>query len=89
MGLDPAIHIEACFEALTTPFGFDELCVAGGFRGKPVELVDCVSVKQQAIAPSGLLVTNSQLKIDRHLFFLLLCKKLVNLTLYLNKQIAY
>ena len=43
MGLDLAIHIGACFEAPTTPFGFDELCVAGGLRGKPVELVECLT----------------------------------------------
>lgn len=56
MGLDPAIHIGACFEAPTTPFGFDELCVAGGLRGKPVELVDCVTVKQKAIARSEIVI---------------------------------
>jgi len=50
MGLDPAISIGAEFEAPTTPFGFDELCVAGGLRGQPVELVECVAVKQRAIA---------------------------------------
>ena len=29
MGLDPAIYIGACFEAPTTPFGYNELGVAG------------------------------------------------------------
>lgn len=56
MGLDPAIHIGAEFEAPTTPFGFDELCVAGGLRGKPVELVDCVTVKQKAIARAEIVI---------------------------------
>ncbi|MFT9376467.1 UbiD family decarboxylase domain-containing protein [Komagataeibacter saccharivorans] len=44
MGLDPAIPIGACFEAPTTPLGFDELTVAGGLRGRAVELVDAVTV---------------------------------------------
>lgn len=56
MGLDPAIHIAACFEAPTTPLGFDELAVAGGLRGKPVELIDCVSVNQKAIARAEIVI---------------------------------
>ncbi|MDE1184252.1 UbiD family decarboxylase [Paraburkholderia sp.] len=56
MGLDPAIHIGACFEAPTTPFGFDELSIAGGLRGKPVELVDCVSVAQKSIARAEIVI---------------------------------
>ncbi|WP_347554162.1 UbiD family decarboxylase [Robbsia sp. KACC 23696] len=56
MGLDPAIHIGACFEAPTTPFGFDELSIAGGLRGKPVELVNCVSVKQKSIARAEIVI---------------------------------
>ncbi|MBV8887317.1 MAG: UbiD family decarboxylase, partial [Chroococcidiopsidaceae cyanobacterium CP_BM_RX_35] len=49
-------HIGACFEAPTTPFGFDELCVVGGLRGKPVELVDCVTVKQKAITRAEIVI---------------------------------
>jgi 4-hydroxy-3-polyprenylbenzoate decarboxylase len=56
MGLDPAIHIGAEFEAPTTPFGFDELCVAGGLRGQPVELVECLTVKQRAIARAEIVI---------------------------------
>jgi UbiD family decarboxylase len=56
MGLDPAIHIGAEFEAPTTPFGFDELCVAGGLRGKPVELVECLTVRQKAIARAEIVI---------------------------------
>lgn len=56
MGLDPAIHIGACFEAPTTPFGFNELCVAGGLRGRPVELVECLSVRQRAIAHAEIVI---------------------------------
>ncbi|HWL84516.1 MAG TPA: UbiD family decarboxylase [Polyangiaceae bacterium] len=70
MGLDPAIHIGACFEAPTTPLGFDELCVAGGLRGKPVGLVDCVTVRQKAIARAeivieGEILPNVRVKEDR------------------------
>ncbi|MBN3809054.1 UbiD family decarboxylase [Paraburkholderia sp. Ac-20347] len=56
MGLDPAIHIGAEFEAPTTPFGFNELCVAGGLRGQPVELVECLTVKQRAIARAEIVI---------------------------------
>ncbi len=56
MGLDPAIYIGAEFEAPTTPFGFDELCVAGGLRGKAVELVECVTVAQKAIAKAEIVI---------------------------------
>ena len=38
------------FEAPTTPLGFDELTIAGGLRGRPVELVECVTQKAKAIA---------------------------------------
>ncbi|WP_216671120.1 UbiD family decarboxylase [Mangrovicoccus sp. HB161399] len=56
MGLDPAIYIGAEFEAPTTPFGFDELCVAGGLRGVPVELTQAVSVRQRAIARAEIVI---------------------------------
>jgi gallate decarboxylase subunit C len=50
IGMDPAIYVATSFEAPTTPLGFDELVVAGGLRGRPVELVECVSVAAKAIA---------------------------------------
>ncbi|WP_084596179.1 UbiD family decarboxylase [Pseudomonas massiliensis] len=56
MGLDPAIPIGATFEAPTTAFGFNELCVAGGLRGRPVELVECLSVPQYAIARAEIVI---------------------------------
>jgi len=56
MGLDPAIPIAATFEAPTTPFGFNELCVAGGLRGRAVELVECLTVKQYAIARAEIVI---------------------------------
>lgn len=56
MGLDPAILIGACFEAPTTPMGFDELSIAGGLRGKPVELVKALTVDQKAIARAEIII---------------------------------
>lgn len=56
MGLDPAIHIASCFEAPTTPLGFDELSVAGGLRRCPVELVPALSIRQHAIARAEIVI---------------------------------
>jgi 4-hydroxy-3-polyprenylbenzoate decarboxylase len=56
MGLDPAIYIGACFEAPTTPFGFNELGVAGGLRGRPVQLAQCVSIPEKAIARAEIVI---------------------------------
>ncbi|GAA3595686.1 UbiD family decarboxylase [Nonomuraea rosea] len=56
MGLDPAVHIAACFEAPTTPYGYDELAVAGGLRGKPVELTRCLTVDQRCIANAEVVI---------------------------------
>ena len=56
MGLDPAIYIGACFEAPTTPLGFNELGIAGGLRGRPVQLVDCLTVPQKAIARAEIVI---------------------------------
>lgn len=50
IGVDPAIEIASCFEPPTTPLGFDELSIAGAMRGAAVELCDCLSVKEKAIA---------------------------------------
>lgn len=48
IGVDPAIEIGSCFEAPTTPMGYDELAVAGALRGKPVELCHCLTVNERA-----------------------------------------
>jgi 4-hydroxy-3-polyprenylbenzoate decarboxylase len=56
MGLDPAIYIGAGFEAPTTPLGYDELRVAGGLRGSPVELVQGVAVAEKAIARAEVVI---------------------------------
>ncbi len=50
IGVDPAIEIGSCFEAPTTPLGYDELQVAGAIRNKPVELVKCLTINEKAIA---------------------------------------
>lgn len=50
IGFDPAIYVATSFEAPTTPLGFDELTIAGGVRGRPVELVECVSQPAKAVA---------------------------------------
>lgn len=50
IGVDPAIEIGSCFEPPTTPLGYDELSVAGALRGEPVELTQCVTINQKAIA---------------------------------------
>ncbi len=53
IGLDPAIYVATSFEAPTTPLGFDELTIAGGLRGRPVELVECLTQRAKAIAQRG------------------------------------
>ena len=50
IGVDPAIEIGSCFEPPTTPLGYDELAVAGALRGRPVELCNCLTVAERAIA---------------------------------------
>lgn len=50
IGVDPAIEIGSCFEAPTTPLGYDELSVAGALRNEPVELCKCLTVDEMAIA---------------------------------------
>ncbi|MDR1709246.1 MAG: UbiD family decarboxylase [Candidatus Accumulibacter sp.] len=50
IGVDPAIEMAAGFEPPTTPFGFDELGIAGAIRGEAVELADCLTVDARCIA---------------------------------------
>ena len=50
MGLDPAIFLSTSFEAPNTPYGFDELTVAGAIRGRGIELARCLTVDQRCIA---------------------------------------
>jgi len=71
IGVDPAIPMGACFEPPTTPLGFDELSIAGSLRGRPVELVKCVSNNAKAIAHAeivieGELLPNMRVAEDQH-----------------------
>jgi 4-hydroxy-3-polyprenylbenzoate decarboxylase len=50
IGVDPAIEIASCFEPPTTPLGFDELSIAGALRGRPVQLAQCVCIREKAVA---------------------------------------
>lgn len=50
IGVDPAIEIAACFEAPTTPLGFNELSIAGAIRNRAVEMVNCLTIGEKAIA---------------------------------------
>lgn len=50
IGVDPAIEIASCFEAPTAPLGYDELQAAGAIRKAPVELVQCLTINEKAIA---------------------------------------
>lgn len=50
IGVDPAIEILSCFEPPTTPLGFNELSIAGALRQRPVELVPCKTIRENAIA---------------------------------------
>lgn len=69
IGLDPAITIGATFEPPTTPFGYNELGVAGAIRQQPVELVKGVTVDENAIARSeytieGYIMPNERIQED-------------------------
>lgn len=56
IGLDPAVYIAACFEPPTTPQGCDELSIAGGLRGKAIELAKCVSINEYSIAHAEVVI---------------------------------
>ncbi|HPQ43622.1 MAG TPA: UbiD family decarboxylase [Syntrophales bacterium] len=65
IGLDPAVYLAACFEEPTTPLGFDELSIAGGIRGRAVELATCVSVDAKAIANAEIVLEGEILPFER------------------------
>jgi 4-hydroxy-3-polyprenylbenzoate decarboxylase len=56
IGLDPAVYVAACFEAPSTPLGFNELGIAGALRNTPVELVKCLTVDAKALASSEIVI---------------------------------
>lgn len=69
IGVDPAIEMATCFEPPTTPLGFNELSIAGAIRKKPVEMVNCITVNEKAIARAeyvieGELVPNKRIRED-------------------------
>lgn len=69
IGVDPAIEIGACFEPPTTPLGYNELSIAGAIRKAPVELVNCITVGEKAIANAeyvieGELLPNKRIRED-------------------------
>ncbi|KZL35770.1 UbiD family decarboxylase [Secundilactobacillus collinoides] len=69
IGLDPAITIGATFEPPTTPFGYNELGVAGAIRQQPVDLVKGLTVDENAIARSeytleGYIMPNERIQED-------------------------
>ena len=71
IGVDPAIEIASCFEPPTTPLGFNELGIAGGLRGKAVELTNCLTIREKAIANAeyvieGELVPNIRIREDKN-----------------------
>ncbi|WP_428559522.1 MAG: UbiD family decarboxylase [Solidesulfovibrio sp. DCME] len=56
IGLDPAVYIASCFEAPSTPLGFNELGIAGALREQPVELVRCLTVNAKAVANAEIVI---------------------------------
>lgn len=71
IGVDPAIEIAACFEPPTTPIGFNELSIAGAIRNKAVELTQCLTIDERAIANAeyvieGELIPNVRIREDQN-----------------------
>ena len=66
IGVDPAIEVTSCFEPPTTPLGFNELSIAGALRRRPVELIPCVSVKENAIANAEYVIEGEILPGSNH-----------------------
>ena len=70
IGVDPAIEIGSCFEPPTTPIGYNELGCAGAIRKQPVELVNCLTIGEKAVANAeyvieGLLMPHERVPEDR------------------------
>lgn len=66
IGVDPAISICSCFEPPTTPLGFNELSIAGALRKKPVELVKCLTIPENAIANAEYIIEGEILPGSNH-----------------------
>ena len=65
IGLDPAVYLSISFEAPTTPLGFDELSIAGGLRGKPIQLARCLTQPEYAIANAEFVIEGEILPDER------------------------
>jgi UbiD family decarboxylase len=65
IGLDPAVYISTTFTSPTTPIGFDELTIAGALRGRPVELVECLTVAAKALARAEIVLEGEFLPGER------------------------
>lgn len=65
IGLDPAVYLSISFEAPTTPLGFDELAIAGGLRGKPIQLARCLTQPECAIAHAEFVIEGEILPDER------------------------
>jgi 4-hydroxy-3-polyprenylbenzoate decarboxylase len=57
MGCDPAVHIAS---ATPMPVDYDELALAGGLRGEPVELVQCETIPLEVPA-------NAEIVLEGHI----------------------
>lgn len=66
IGVDPAIEVTSCFEPPTTPLGFDELSIAGALRGRPVEMIECLTIPEHAIAHSEYIIEGEILPGSNH-----------------------
>lgn len=71
IGVSPAIEIAACFEPPTTPLGFNELSIAGALMGKAVEMANCITIDEQAIARAeyvieGEIIPNVRVREDKN-----------------------
>lgn len=61
IGVDPAIDIASGFEPPTTPFGFNELSIAGALRNEPVEMTQCLTINCKCIANSEYVIEGEML----------------------------
>ncbi|MDJ0744497.1 MAG: UbiD family decarboxylase [Xenococcaceae cyanobacterium MO_167.B27] len=50
IGIDPAIYLASCCPSYLAPFGCNELAIAGGLRGSPVELSPCITLPISCIS---------------------------------------
>lgn len=66
IGVDPAVSVTSCFEPPTTPLGFNELSIAGALRGKAVELTECITIPERAIANAEYVIEGEILPGSNH-----------------------